>query len=306
MQTPAEASIPLVHRHVQQPLAAVLFAAASGVRMNGCFNAVVVVMLLVRTVALRSTQSGVPVDDMIAGGERSERRTRRSVKVRDSSVPLIHSCGWNAHLWDVLWRVVSLVACLAPLYCADFGTDNTTGVPFSYRSLQARHWDVGFLSQFQLRQLPNFLLALPTAIVLGSATARYLRTAFALCVVRGRRGAIGVIRVRKGIQALGRALRGTELVLVVHGVLQSGVVLLIAHPQVLTRVMAAATPWLFFAVTASRSFAGAPRAAREGPSALAAWLVARLALLREYPMVGYAATYMIVGTALHANNFPFT
>jgi hypothetical protein len=70
--------------------------------------------------------------------------------------------------------------------------------------------------------------------------------------------------------------------------------------------MAAASPWLFFAMTASGSFIGAPTAAREGPMTLAAWLAARLARPREYPMVFYAVTYMVVGTALHANNFPFT
>ena len=64
-------------------------------------------------------------------------------------------------------------------------------VPLSYTSIQSSHWGIGFMSYYQLKQAPNFLLAFPIATM--SLTFCYL-----FCVNQPHEIlTLGMLRVRK-------------------------------------------------------------------------------------------------------------
>ena len=46
-------------------------------------------------------------------------------------------------------------------------------VPISYSSLQSRYWGLGFLSYYQWKQLPNFLLCSPMVLMVGYSVWQY-------------------------------------------------------------------------------------------------------------------------------------
>lgn len=47
-------------------------------------------------------------------------------------------------------------------------------IPHSYSSVQSKYWNVGFLRYYQLRQVPNFILALPMMLLVVFGSLRYL------------------------------------------------------------------------------------------------------------------------------------
>ena len=48
-------------------------------------------------------------------------------------------------------------------------------IPMPYGYIQDKYWNVGFLRYFELRQLPNFLLAAPVIYLVLTQAARFVR-----------------------------------------------------------------------------------------------------------------------------------
>ncbi|XP_053124322.1 GPI mannosyltransferase 2 isoform X2 [Hemicordylus capensis] len=120
-------------------------------------------------------------------------------------------------------------------------------LPVLYTYIQDAYWNVGFLRYFELKQIPNFLLAAPT-IVLGSWAAwRYIRANPWHCLVLGllRRKAGGVKREDSGKPAAGFCSPGV-LVYLVHAMALLIFGTFCMHVQVLTRFLGSSSPVLYW------------------------------------------------------------
>jgi len=58
-------------------------------------------------------------------------------------------------------------------------------IPLLYSYIQDAYWDVGFLRYFQWKQIPNFILALPVAILGSIASCMYIWTNPVFCMFLG-------------------------------------------------------------------------------------------------------------------------
>ena len=58
-------------------------------------------------------------------------------------------------------------------------------LPLSYSYIQSSHWNVGFLNYYEVKQIPNFMLAAPMAVLCIWMTVSYLLNHPAYCLYAG-------------------------------------------------------------------------------------------------------------------------
>ncbi|MEE6525450.1 hypothetical protein FKM82_025468 [Ascaphus truei] len=186
-----------------------------------------------------------------------------------------------------------------PLWCS-------AHVPLAYSHVQGEYWGVGPLRYFQLRQLPNFLLALPVAVMGIQAVWDYACANPRLCLALGLWGVPG--KPSCGYHGPRVFVYVAHLTaLMVFGTL-------CMHVQVLTRLLFSSSPLLFWfcshRLQKSEPWLWDPQKPGEEKSAPNP----ALHLLRSWTFIcpqsrallGYFLGYWVLGTALHVNFLPWT
>ncbi|XP_022094088.1 GPI mannosyltransferase 2-like [Acanthaster planci] len=218
----------------------------------------------------------------------------------------------------------------APSFC-----DESMAIP--YTAIQSQHWNVGFLKYYELKQLPNFLLALPMVVLCVDAVATYCRKRWQYVRVLGLLETPQVqLEYRRSVQ--GRPWLGVfsnkSFVYIVHlaALLLFGISSM--HVQVVTRFIASSCPvvfWYAAYVTSDKSeevcrpreeqaqhqdtggrqningFAGNDSLLDVSKNALILqfmrWKEQRVGTRL---VLGYFAGYFVVGIAMHCNFLPWT
>ncbi|NWT72334.1 PIGV mannosyltransferase, partial [Prunella himalayana] len=114
--------------------------------------------------------------------------------------------------------------------------------PLVYSYIQDTYWNVGFLRYFQLRQIPNFLLALPVTLLSSWAAWTYVSTNPRHCLTLGLE--------RSKSEERGKARDGfcgpAVFVYVVHSTALLVFGFFCMHVQVLTRFLGSSSPILYW------------------------------------------------------------
>ena len=76
--------------------------------------------------------------------------------------------------WYLPWRYCGTGSkdSLRGSFCPKSGLSSNWNMPYSF--LQQKYWNQGFLQYFQLKQIPNFLLATPIILIIGLGAMKYL------------------------------------------------------------------------------------------------------------------------------------
>lgn len=155
-------------------------------------------------------------------------------------------------------------------------------VPLSYSYVQRTYWSVGLFEYYQWKQLPNFLLATPIVALLGMRLWAY--------------GRAHPLRVAEGWSDVVNAVFRQELfVFAVHATFLLAVCIGFVHIQVTTRLMASASPLLYW-------IGGRKDGASFGGHGFK-W--SELDAITKF-MTIWCGVYFVVGTTLFSNSLPWT
>uniref|UniRef100_A0A3Q3WRE2 GPI mannosyltransferase 2 n=1 Tax=Mola mola TaxID=94237 RepID=A0A3Q3WRE2_MOLML len=196
-------------------------------------------------------------------------------------------------------------------------------LPLLYSHIQDVYWDVGFLRYFELKQIPNFILALPMATLGIMAAYAYFQANPELCLRLG----LWETDENKGLDKPTPGMFNPRVfVYVVHSTVLLVFGTLCMHVQVLTRFMASSSPVPFW-ISAHLLLLNEPLLHRRKTSNPSVHLQAHsrhgckhrpqnpiIALLPHFTacspttqsILGYFLSYWLLGLALHCNFLPWT
>ncbi|XP_039451935.1 GPI mannosyltransferase 2 [Culex pipiens pallens] len=113
-------------------------------------------------------------------------------------------------------------------------------LPLSYSYVQSHYWDVGFMNYYELKQLPNFLLALPAIYLVLSNAYKYIHDNWDFCA------GLGLFRVQKKQLKSMRNYDRVAFAFVAHALFLTLFSVLFVHVQVTTRMLASSSPLLYW------------------------------------------------------------
>ncbi|XP_069549378.1 palmitoyltransferase ZDHHC18-A [Brachyistius frenatus] len=196
-------------------------------------------------------------------------------------------------------------------------------LPLLYSHIQDVYWDVGFLRYFELKQIPNFILALPMATLGITAVYAYFQANPELCMRLG----LWETGANKGLDKPTPGFFNPRVfVYVVHSAVLLVFGTLCMHVQVLTRFMASSSPVPFW-ISAHLLLLNEPLLHRRKTSNPNVQLQTHsrngckhtpqnpiVALLPHFKacspttqsILGYFLSYWVLGLALHCNFLPWT
>lgn len=158
-------------------------------------------------------------------------------------------------------------------------------VPMAYAYVQAHYWHCDLFAYYQWKQWPNFLLAAPVLFVFARGIRRYGRRQWRE-VCRGT--PVHVYHLLRDQ----RTVDQRQLVYVVHAAVLTLVCVGYVHIQVSTRLLASASPCLYWFCALRWDGGGLFRLGRfvRDNRAVSAW----------------CAGYLVIGTVLFSNHLPWT
>ncbi|XP_028326653.1 palmitoyltransferase ZDHHC18-A [Gouania willdenowi] len=203
-----------------------------------------------------------------------------------------------------------------PLWCM-------RALPLLYSHIQDVYWDVGFLRYFELKQIPNFILALPMATLGIMAAYAYFQANSELCLRLG----LWETPASKGLdKPIPGFFNPRVFVYIVHSAVLLVFGTLCMHVQVLTRFLASSSPVPFW-ISAHLLLLNEPLLHRRKTSNPNVQIQTHsrngfklaphnpiVALLPHFKdcspttqsILGYFLSYWVLGLVLHCNFLPWT
>lgn len=181
-------------------------------------------------------------------------------------------------------------------------------IPIAYSYIQKKYWNVGFFTYYEIKQIPNFILAFPILYIMIKCIKEYFnehRRYF--CTL----GFIDDVRNKRSIEAKKYPIE--MLVFVIHGLFLTIFCILFVHIQVSTRLICSASPLVYWycALTISNEHWHNDDTAYENEEHVySKWKVfffkQKKYVLKDKLILSYFLGYTVLGCFMFPNFLPWT
>lgn len=203
-----------------------------------------------------------------------------------------------------------------PLFIKDFAVKNnfvlagnrtdesvspwcSSNFPISYSYVQNHYWHVGFLQYYNVKQIPNFLLALPIILIIIVNSYKYFLRNKALCF------RLGIFNLKPSVLRSITIGDQNQFVFIVHAVALTVFCVLFIHVQVTTRMLCSSNPMVYFFAADIFLKNYYPHKKNVGLEALNLFDFKKLDLKPKLILI-YFLSYFTIGTVLFSNFLPWT
>lgn len=182
-------------------------------------------------------------------------------------------------------------------------------VPLAYSYVQKTYWNVGFLRYYRFKQIPNFILALPVLLIMLHCIKEFLYE------YKNELYSLGLFDSKAKSESTGGVKKYplNMFVFVVHGLFLTAFCLFFVHIQVSTRLLASASPlmyWYCALIMSHKSVDRVDLQYESGENVCSKWKVFFLSqeqyTLRDKLVLSYFIGYTIVGCFMFSNFLPWT
>lgn len=178
-------------------------------------------------------------------------------------------------------------------------------IPVSYSYIQNKYWNVGFLRYYQVKQIPNFVLAFPMLYIILNFSIRFLRE---------HRKQLSSLGLFKKTDQNEKTVKGGYPIdmfpFVIHGLFLSCFCILLVHIQVSTRLLGSASPLLYWYCAFALSYKGRSANFENFNNLFSKWKVFLFTQERhsvnDILILVYFVGYIVVGTFMYSNFLPWT
>ncbi|XP_076067037.1 phosphatidylinositol glycan anchor biosynthesis class V isoform X4 [Oratosquilla oratoria] len=196
--------------------------------------------------------------------------------------------------------------------------------PLAYSFVQNKYWEVGLLRYYEVRQVPNFLVAIPVVMLVIVQAALYLVDNPHVCWSLGIKLPDSEVRSKKDKTAFIWHEEGINswrlFVYTAHALCLCAFCVLCIHVQVTTRLLCSSCPILYWFAAHLYSGSNAGQQAPKGASPelrsetagnlRSCW---KVSVLTDFPkpfwgqvIITYFFLYFFVGTIMFSNFLPWT
>jgi phosphatidylinositol glycan class V len=174
-------------------------------------------------------------------------------------------------------------------------------LPISYSYVQEHYWNVGYLNYYEIKQIPNFLLAFPIIFIIFYNSFKYFMRAQSYCY------RLGIFNLKHSVLRKVSIADQNLFVFVVHAIALSVFCILFIHIQVTTRLIASANPVIYW--FCADYFMGILQANKKDDDKTEVILnifdIKRLNFTQKL-IIYYFLGYYALGTILFSNFLPWT
>lgn len=209
---------------------------------------------------------------------------------------------------------------LLPVHILQYATENNlvlpgmtssiwcnATIPLAYSYVQKTYWNVGFLRYYQFRQIPNFILACPILFIMLQCIKEFA------CEYKDELYLLGLSDSKRKNGNTTKVYPLSMFVFVIHGLFLTMVCLFFAHIQVSTRLLASASPliyWYCALITSHKYIDRIDLRYENEENICSKWKVFFLSqeqyTLEDKLVLFYFIGYTIIGCLLFSNFLPWT